>query len=154
MQISACPTTAQIILIGSNPSTKSVNNSPFHPSTKSGQLIRKWFLDLDVNLNFTNVSNEPTEGNRALRVAEIRAALPHLKQQLKCYNIVIAVGDTAAKALKMLEIDYFHMWHPSGLCRKWNDKGAAEQKIAELHDYIYERRQQIDGTDQQDPGTI
>jgi uracil-DNA glycosylase len=154
MRISEFTATPQVILIGSNPSTKSVNNTPFHQSTKSGQLIREWFRNLDVSLSFANVSNEPTEGNRALRAAEIRAALPHLKQQLKCYNVVIAVGDTAAKALKMLEIDYFHMWHPSGLCRKWNDKGAAEQKIAELHEYIYERRQQIDRPDQQDSGTI
>lgn len=132
--------TTSIIVIGTNPSKRSPTDSPFHPSTKSGQLVRSWFRNQNVSLNLANVSNVITEGNRALSAAEIRQSLPHLKQQVEGYNIVIAVGRIASKALKMLDVEHFEMWHPSGLCRKWNDKEAAASKLEELHDYINERR--------------
>ena len=144
----------EVLLVGSNPSERSLDNSAFHVETKSRQTIDTWFSGKSVNLKFENVSSSVTNRNRSLNVSEIRACLPNLKQRLEGYNIIVAVGKTAVKALQMLEIEHFEMWHPSGLCRKWNDKQASAEKITALHRYIDERRQETNGADQSDSWTI
>lgn len=127
-----------VLLVGSNPSRRSPNPTAFHLSTKSRSTIEKWFDDVLVNLYFENVTRRPTEDNRPLRVSEIRDAIPDLTRRVDGYDKIVALGTTASKALTMVGVEHFAMPHPSGLCRFWNDKVQAEQKIRELIKYVTE----------------
>lgn len=125
-----------VIIVGSNPSRKSVGIQAFCPSTKSRQILNSWFEGLDIALDFDNVVHYPTDKNRPLRVSEIREAIPSLKQRLSSYNKIIAVGKTAAKALEIAGIDHFPVPHPSGLNRFWNDKDQAAAMIESIREYV------------------
>ena len=129
-----------VLIIGSNPSQRSVGINAFCPSTKYRQILNKWLEGLDVIIDFDNVSHYPTPGNRPLRISEIREAIPGLKQRLTRYNKIIAVGKTAAKALDIAGIEHFKAPHPSGLNRFWNDKERAAKMIESIRDYVRSER--------------
>jgi len=62
----------KVLLIGSNPSCASTDNSPFLASTRSRMLLDEWFKDLDVDVHFCNVSYQKKEGNKPLTAQEIK----------------------------------------------------------------------------------
>lgn len=137
----------KVLIVGSNPSVKSPNNSAFHPSTRSRMILDEWFKDIDAELHFINVCDRTRPGNRQMRVSEIRECLPSLKSKIKMTKLihcrVVAVGRTASKALNLLGVEYLEMPHPSGMNRKLNDKEYVASKICELKRFIYERREDI-----------
>jgi uracil-DNA glycosylase len=130
----------RVILIGSNPSEKSPDNSPFHPSTRSRMTVDAWFSDLDIDIRFENVCQETRPGNRRIRVSEIKENLKSLRDRIDSYGEckVVALGRTAEKALTMLSIKHMLVPHPSGANRFWNDKAASRDMIARLRAYVTE----------------
>lgn len=129
-----------VLIVGSNPSNASHDNSAFAVGTKSRATIDSWFdNDNDYLMKYVNIVDYKTAGNKPLTRAEIKNNLPDIKNNFQYwvanYNI-IAVGKTAQDALDMAEIEHFKMWHPSGLCRKWNDKEASKAKIQEMLEWI------------------
>lgn len=129
-----------VVVVGSNPSTASYDNSAFAKGTKSRATIDSWFNDGgDYFIKYRNIVNYKKIDNKPLTKAEIKNNLPEIKQhfQFECANYkIVALGKTAQEALDMAGIKHFKMWHPSGLCRKWNDKEAGEAKIQEMLEWI------------------
>lgn len=131
----------RVLLIGSNPSEKSPDSSPFHTSTRSRMTIERWFENMNIEICFDNVCQRTRSENRPLRVSEIKAALPALNQRIQGYGEnckIVALGRTAERALKMLGVEFITMPHPSGRNRFWNNKEQAARKIKQLHEYINE----------------
>jgi uracil-DNA glycosylase len=132
----------KVIVVGSNPSCSSVTDEPFHISTRSKSILDQWFSWGPVEYIPLNVIDQKTPNNRPLTVAEIRVALPNLKAKLEAagpYKIV-ALGQSASKAVSMLGLAHFPAPHPSGLNRKLNDKEYVEKMVRELRAYIEEKR--------------
>jgi hypothetical protein len=130
-----------VLVVGSNPSQKSPDNSPFHESTASYRRIVSWFKNHSpLNIKFINLVDEKTEGNKPLKKSKIRSELENIRRKTDGYNIIIACGKQASNGLKMAEIDHFEMPHPSGRCRFWNDSTASRDKINSMLEYIYGRQ--------------
>jgi uracil-DNA glycosylase len=125
----------KIMVVGSNPSNRSPDNSAFSVHTQSGKIIREWFSDIE-GVYFFNVLDEPTPNNRHLKISEIRAALPNLRMQLLDADRIVAVGNTAAIACERLGLTYFKMWHPSRRCRKKNDPVLLRDQVKKMRDWI------------------
>jgi len=129
----------KVLLIGSNPSVKSPDNSEFHPDTRSRAVIDEWFKDIhDVSMSFINVVDYKKPGNKPLSVREIKESLPELKGKIEQYNEhkIVALGKTATKAMKLLTYDFLEAPHPSGLNRKLNDPEFVKSFIEDLTEYI------------------
>ena len=136
---------SNIVFIGSNPSIKSSKLTPFWSDTKCAKVLKYWLeqlKDSDSELFFYNVSDQPTENNRPLKISEIKENLQTLKDKLQVFELhkidikVVALGKTAEKALTLLRIPHIAMPHPSGLNRKLNDKAYVQEKIDALIKYI------------------
>lgn len=136
---------SNIVFIGSNPSIKSSKLTPFWSDTKSAKVLKYWLeqlKDSDSELFFYNVSDQPTENNRPLKISEIKENLQTLKDKLQVFELhkidikVVALGKTAEKALTLLGVQYFAMPHPSGLNRKLNDKAYVGEKLKALIEFI------------------
>jgi uracil-DNA glycosylase len=131
----------RVLIVGSNPSVRSQVITPFWKDTRSAKVISSWLtlvaVDFEV-LTTTNVYDKPTHNNKPLNALQIKLGLPALKQTYEVggYTKVVALGKTAAKALSMLDIDFFEMPHPSGRNRKLNDKSYVKEKINGLRDYL------------------
>ena len=95
-----------------------------------------WFENIDVELVFVNVSDHRTPKNRPLRMSEIRACLPSLKERTRGFDRIVSLGRQSSVALTMAGVSHFQMPHPSGACRFWNDKEAGRSKIDSLRAYI------------------
>lgn len=131
----------KIVLVGSNPSQKSPNNSAFHPSTKSRQFVDGWFKgECGIDVDYMNLIDKKTKKNKQLSKSEIKAELDKIKSRFNSVLSVgfkiVACGKVAAMGLTMADIPHFEMPHPSGLCRFWNDKEAGEQKVKEMLEWI------------------
>ena len=124
-----------IIVVGSNPSQKSIDRTAFSTSTRSGRLIREWFYSFE-DVYFINVSDDPTPNNRPLKSSEINANLDSLRDKLKGADRIVAVGSTAQKACEKLGVKFFHMFHPSLRCRKHNDPNYVITKTIELKQFL------------------
>ena len=122
--------------MGSNPSNASPDCSGFHIATKSRIVVEKWLDGIDCQVTYTNVALHKTENNKPLTVKQIKENIPRLKEEIMGYDKVIALGNTASKALTLLRANFMAMPHPSGCCRFWNDKEAGERKIEEFKGYI------------------
>ncbi len=123
--------------MGTNPSTKSPDLTPFHPSTKSSKILAQWFKDIPVVVKYINLVDYQTENNKPLKTSEIKQCIPALISKIESnseYKIV-GLGKTVAKALAMTKYDFFEAPHPSGLNRKLNDKEYVEQMIQTLREY-------------------
>lgn len=134
-----------IIFVGSNPSVASSIPVPFWRNVKSTKVLHSWLNQLgnvDDNLHFFNVSDQPTENNRPLKLSEIRANLNTLNDKLNVFRFhgieikVVALGKTAEKALTLLRVPHYAMPHPSGLNRLLNDPLYVQEKINGLKNYI------------------
>lgn len=130
----------KVLLVGSNPSNKSPDNTAFHPDTKSRQFVDKWFEGEAWTVAYENLVDFKTKKNKQLSNAQIKENLEWIVENMAKYNKlgykIVACGKIAAKGLKMADVDYFEMPHPSGLCRFWNDKQAGDAKIAEMKEWI------------------
>lgn len=135
----------KIIFIGSNPSIRSSSVLAFWEDSKSRLILDRWVsrlsLDDHHSIHFENVSNCPTEKNRPLKMSEIRSNLDRLNNIIDDGNFyrIVALGNTASKALTLLRIKHYSLPHPSGLNRKLNDKNYVEEKIKGLIEYIKPR---------------
>lgn len=128
------------LFVGSNPSAASKGTSAFCPSTKSGKTLYDWIRQAGVNVSvLTNVADYITNNNKPLSDKQIRLKINSLKLTLHEHKgmHVIAVGKTAAKALKMAGCtEFYEMPHPSGLNRQLNDPEYVAGKIKGLQHYI------------------
>ena len=122
-----------IVFVGSNPSSSAKNFD-----TKSGQILRSW-VDASGIENWLqyNVANNPTPGNRPLKVSEIKECIPELQKSLQGWTKIVALGKTAHRALTMAGIPHLEMPHPSGLNRKLNCPFYVNECISKLRDYAY-----------------
>ena len=117
-------------------------NNPFCVGTKSGLTLRSWMASLndipDITFELANVSHKKTKNNRPLNTAEIREALPGLKVQIEYLvpDKIIALGKTAAKALKQCQMEFYELPHPSPLNRLLNDPEYVAGKIKGLKEFI------------------
>jgi uracil-DNA glycosylase len=84
-----------------------------------------------------NVMNKKTDGNRPLKVSEIKENLESLRVDIVVAQAdrVVALGKTAAKALTLLGVNFYEMPHPSGQNRLLNDPKYVEEKIKGLIEY-------------------
>jgi uracil-DNA glycosylase len=131
----------RITFVGSNPSQSSAVVTPFFEDTVSSRILKSWVARLLPEqhwIYYLNVANYTTHNNRPLNSAEIKAALPQLREVLDGIfpDRVVALGKTAEKALTLLGCDFYAMPHPSGLNRKLNDPKYVEEKIKGLIEYI------------------
>ena len=133
----------KVLLVGSNPSNKSPDNSAFHRDTKSRKFVDKWFEGEGWNIAYDNLVSFKTNNNKQLSVAQINENLDWIKYNMEKYkNLgynVVACGKVAAKGLTMAGVEHFEMPHPSGLCRFWNDKEAGEAKVKEMKQWVLTR---------------
>lgn len=113
-----------IILLGSNPSVSSPDDSPWNVSVRSSKILMSWIEGIDAEFVFLNVSDEKTKNNKSLSKAQVKDCIFSLKQKLDHYPNakIIALGKTAEQALLMLKVENFlSIPHPSGLNRSLND---------------------------------
>ena len=91
------------------------------------------------------MSDDPTEGNRPLKMREVRLKLNELS--LKIQDIkpdkIIALGKTAARALTLLHLDFYEMPHPSPINRVLNNKEKVQEYIDGLKTYIQNNNHEI-----------
>jgi hypothetical protein len=131
----------KLLLVGSNPSSSSPTDDAFDCSTCSRKVINSWLSSIDLvnaDIVYINVHNKPTIGNRPLSIKEIKSTLISLKHELDKFSDykIIALGNTANKALTLLHSAFYAMPHPSGRNRKLNDLMYVKEKLRGLKTYI------------------
>lgn len=132
----------KVLFVGSNPSTKSPDETAFHPLTKSRSVIDSWIYKFKFpgnhDISFTNIYPHKKADNKPLTMREIRGHLPETRKFLDHYRDykIIALGKTSAKILNMLDVNFFEAPHPSGLNRKLNDKDFVRDMINRLEQFI------------------
>lgn len=125
-----------VILVGSNPSTSSPDCSAFHPDTKSRKALDGWLEGIDAEFKYVNISDSKLASNRPLNNVEIQNHLESLKVKIADGEKVIAVGNTADKALNVLKRDHVKVPHPSGRNRILNDSNEIVKIKEKLRNYI------------------
>lgn len=118
----------KVLFVGSNPSTKSLDNSAMHESTRSRKTLNSWTSGIDIDVYFCNVVDHITENNKPISRKQIIANLENLLLKIRGFNCdhVVALGKSASYALHLVSIDHVEIPHPSGLNRKLNDKGVVD----------------------------
>lgn len=135
------PSIKKVIFVGSNPSNSSPDLSAFNTNTGSGRTLREWIEKAEISEAVSiNVSDEKTINNRSLRKSEIDALSQDLEGKIRHHMTegtkIVALGKTAAFALKCTRLTYLELSHPSGLNRKLNDPDFVEKEIRRLKDYV------------------
>ena len=129
----------RLLLIGSNPSTSSVDNSAFHKSTRSAKVLWGWLAGISsAEIEMINVCDTKTKKNKSLSVSDIKVSLTALKAKIDAIKPthVVALGKTAEKALTLLQLNFYAMPHPSGCNRVCNDKDLIAEKIKGLELFV------------------
>lgn len=128
----------KVLIVGSNPSVKSPDLSPFHGSTRSRMVIDQWFDGIDAEIHFMNLIDETRPGNKPLSRSEILSIIPPVFLQLQKYKDykIVTVGKSAELALSIIGINFLPMPHPSGRNRLLNDRSYVEEKIKTLRVYL------------------
>lgn len=131
----------RVVIVGSNPSVRSPDNSPFHASTRSRMILDEWFRDITCDIMFENICDYKMPGNKSLTRSQIRNNLPGFSERLRKLNPdkIVALGKTAEYGCQILGLQFISMPHPSGLNRQLNDREFVAKKIEELKKYIYDR---------------
>jgi uracil-DNA glycosylase len=135
------PAIKKVIFVGSNPSNSSPDLSAFHDDTGSGKTLKEWIRQAEISEAVSiNVSDEKTLNNRALKKSEIEALAYDLENKIRHHMTnntkVVALGKTAAFALKYTGLEYLELPHPSGCNRVLNNPDFVEQEIQRLKDYV------------------
>lgn len=131
----------KILFIGSNPSSKAASSEAFGEDTVSGRILRSWIKGIEGVILFDNIVSQITENNRPLNQNEMAHASASLLERINRIDPdrLVALGKSAADALKMLKLEHFKMDHPSGMNRKLNDKAYTASKVAALKEYCANR---------------
>lgn len=135
-------TSRTILFLGSNPSKSSSSTLPFWGDSKSRRILDLWLSEITLDscdsIIFANVTDRPTENNRALKMSEIRYSL--LELQLKILEAgptkIVSLGKAASTALTLLRVEHFAMPHPSGRNRQLNNKLFINLKLEQLRLYL------------------
>lgn len=127
-----------IVLVGSNPSTASLDDSAFAPGTRSRKILNGWLQGIDATFNFINICNEKTYQNKPLSIAEIKKALPELSASISRtqHDKLIALGVNASTALTLLQLPHYRAPHPSGRNRLLNNTDYVQSMIEQLRSFI------------------
>ena len=131
-----------VLFVGSNPSKKNADPSIPFKGTRSEDILKRWITDLNIfNYHFINVLDEITENNRQLTRKEIKNCIISLANKINSlkYDKIVALGNTASEALKLLKLTHFKMPHPSGRNRLLNSKKFVDKQIESCKVYLYER---------------
>ena len=131
----------KVLFVGSNPSTKNLDpNIPFE-GTKSSKVLEVWikFLEL-ADYDVVNILDKVTKNNRPLTKREIKSSLLEFKEKISSveYDRIIALGNSASVALKMLKLSHYKLPHPSSRNRQLNSKEFVDNSLNECKVYLYE----------------
>ncbi len=117
----------KVVVVGSNPS-----HSPGGPTLKN---LNKWLIQMNAPIiSFCNVAEFHTENNRPLKRSEYN--LESLSEYVVGGDKVIALGNTASNALKLLKVEHFKLPHPSPRNRQLNDLQFVNCKLEECRIYL------------------
>jgi len=133
----------KIVVVGSNPSSKSPDNTPFHAATRSRIILDAWFDGIPCQISYINVSNEKTPKNKSLTHKQIRNHLPEFLKRLEKTESskVVALGKIVVWALNEAEVEHLEMPHPSGCNRLLNDPEYVAKKLEDLREYVNGRQE-------------
>ena len=130
-----------IIFVADEPSKH--NKDPRIPlvGTKSNKRFHEWIYRMELDVTGIMVANRSqvmaydwnTDGDGVL------ISTVHFETDLGPNDAVVALGNKASDHLKRLGVEHFKLPHPSGLCRKNNDKKYVDQVLKECQSYINER---------------
>ena len=119
-----------ILVVGHSPSSKEYCPKKGNPSINR---LNRWLDACGVDIySFTNLCAHHSE---SIKAADIDETL--IKECVKPYNKVIALGNEVAHYFKKKGIDCFHAPHPSPRNRKFNDKSYEPTVINGLQKYIH-----------------
>ena len=119
-----------ILVVGHSPSSKEYCPRKGNPSINR---LNRWLDACGVDIySFTNLCAHHSE---SIKAADIDETL--IKECVKPYNKVIALGNEVAHYFKKKGIDCFHAPHPSPRNRKFNDKSYESTVINGLQKYIH-----------------
>ena len=119
-----------ILVVGHSPSSKEYCPKKGNPSINR---LNRWLDACGVDIySFTNLCAHHSE---SIKAADIDETL--IKECVKPYNKVIALGNEVAHYFKKKGIDCFHAPHPSPRNRKFNDKSYESIVINGLQKYIH-----------------
>lgn len=119
-----------ILVVGHSPSSKEYCPKKGNPSINR---LNRWLDACGVDIySFTNLCAHHSE---SIKAADINETL--IKECVKPYNKVIALGNEVAHYFKKKGIDCFHAPHPSPRNRKFNDKSYESTVINGLQKYIH-----------------
>jgi uracil-DNA glycosylase len=134
------PRLPRVVFVGANPSSKSPDDSAFHPDTKSGKRVQGWIEGLNIDAVFLNLHEHKTTMNKSLSKKQIEDGFFRLSPQIRDLDpdLLVTVGEEAKSAFSMYQCKRHHMPHPSGLSRFWNNKQDAAEAINALRQIISE----------------
>ena len=123
----------RIVFVGQNPS-RSSNQVEAFIGTRSGRTLHGWLPRIGVlqsdEVSFINACEQRTEGNRRPSVK----AVDHIELSRRIRSlrpdVVFAVGSFAAQILSKTNLEYRHLWHPSGLNRLPNSQAQLELHLS------------------------
>ncbi len=111
------PEKMDLLCVGEAPREKELERGvPF--CGPDGHTLRKLLSELGMeNYAMINVLKCHPPGLRAPRAQEINSCLSFLKQQVECFQpkLILALGNTADKALNALNIEHKMVYHPNYL---------------------------------------
>lgn len=120
-----------------NPGTAKRNK----PAKDSGHTMKKlyrWMTALGLPYaSFVNASSEFTDDPNPVITDEDREIL---EKSTEGYEVVIALGRTAAIALDRINRKHLRVPHPSGRNRVWNNDGAEAAVIKMMREYASNRK--------------
>lgn len=130
----------KVLFVGSNPSVKNLDPSIPFEGTRSQKILDVWinFLQL-ADYQVVNILDRATTNNRPLTKREIKNCIIEFRMKLQDikYDRIIALGNSASIALKMLKLEHYKLPHPSPRNRKLNNKDELQKELKECKVYIY-----------------
>ena len=120
----------KVLVVGHSPSNPNIK---FRSKAATIKRLDRWLDACGVDIySFTNLCAHHSE---SIKTADIDETL--IKECVKPYNKVIALGNEVAHYFKKKGIDCFHAPHPSPRNRKFNDKSYEPTVINGLQKYIH-----------------
>lgn len=130
-----------VLFLGSNPSTQSPDPRVPFAGTRSGRILTSWIELLGANHRYQlmNLSEQVTENNRPLLKGEV--LYDTLARRLQGdFFAIVALGDSASKALRRLRRDHFRLPHPSPLNRQLNDRRFVLQALRDCRLWLEKQK--------------
>lgn len=114
------------IFVGDEPSKLNTDHNKAFVGAKCNKRLDKWISYLGLNEKQTLKINSKDTVDLAL----IKYAASDKN------NNVVALGNLAAKRLKMADILFYKIDHPSGLNRKLNDKAYEKKMLDDCKEWL------------------